>query len=274
VSSRFDTDYSSASTAENQPKNRYQNVLPPEETRVKLEHVEDQIGSDYINANFINGIVPGSERAYVASQGPTATTLSDFWRMVWELNASVILMLTKEVENGRLKCSKYWPEPKEPEKYEQFELSHDDLTEDEETTKRIFTLKNMKNEQVRKVTQFQYNEWPDHGVPISTKAFLSLAQKAVNENKSNSPIIIHCSAGIGRTGTFCTIHSILEKLKLDLKENPNEEPTVNICQVIWNIRKQRSNMVQTVEQYQFCYMAIADGAKDILKEFDDNKKKD
>eukprot|EP01114_Cavostelium_apophysatum_P003890 TRINITY_DN1402_c0_g1_i3.p1 TRINITY_DN1402_c0_g1~~TRINITY_DN1402_c0_g1_i3.p1 ORF type:complete len:529 (-),score=72.63 TRINITY_DN1402_c0_g1_i3:793-2379(-) len=103
-------DLASAQDSINFPKNRYRNVLPPEATRVKLAQLNDDLKSDYINANYIGGLVPGSHRAYIATQGPVVTTVNDFWRMVWETNASVILNLTKDVESGRQKCEKYWPE--------------------------------------------------------------------------------------------------------------------------------------------------------------------
>jgi len=117
----------------------------------------------------------------------------------------------------------------------------------------------------REITQFQYTAWPDHGVPVSTAAFLELSNDADKANKSHGPILVHCSAGIGRTGTFCTIHSTLKRIEKELKDDPEKIPTVNIPETVLTLRKQRHNMVQTVEQYEFCYLAINDGLKDLLK---------
>jgi len=218
-----------------------------------------------VNANYVNGQIPGSEKAYIASQGPVQAILADFWRMVFEKNASVVLMLTKEVENARLKCDQYWAEVDSPLILENFKLTLQDIAEKDELTTRKLLLENIETSESRVIHQFQYTAWPDHGVPLSTTAFLELADAADKANSTQGPIVVHCSAGIGRTGTFSTIHSTLKKVELQLKEKPDEEPTINIAEVVLQLRQQRPNMVQTVEQYEFCYLAINDGIKQLLK---------
>jgi protein tyrosine phosphatase len=263
---QFFGDYKSAMLGENKTKNRYSNVLPPESTRVQLSNTGEE-GSDYINANYISGLIPNSERAYVATQGPLMATFPDFWRMVWELNVSVIVMLTKEVENGRLKCDRYWPDIDESLEAGNFVVTLSDIEETsmDELLERKLILLNIEKQESRPVLHLQYIAWPDHGLPVSTTAFLSLMDEAYKFNHTGGPIVVHCSAGIGRSGTFCTVHAILEKLKLDLMNNPEEDPKLSIVRTVLAARSQRPGMVQTKEQYMFVYLAILEKTKEILQ---------
>jgi len=260
-------DFTTASMTENVPKNRYQNVLAPEATRVKLLDVN---GSDYVNSNFISGQIEGTEKAYIASQGPLQTNLDDFWRMIWETNCSVVLMLTKEVENAKLKCDQYWPEVDIPLNLENFKLSLQDIKEKNGVTTRKVLLEKLSSSESRVIVQFHYTGWPDHGIPPSTQDFLDLSIAADEANETKGPIVVHCSAGIGRTGTFCTIHATLKRIEKELKENPKKIPTINVTKTVLQIREQRPSMVQTVDQYKFCYLAINDGIQKLLKEFSIN----
>jgi len=253
-------DYTSALLPENKGKNRYSNVLPPQNSRVRLKEAEGEAGSDYVNANFIRGFVPNSERAYIAAQGPLQATFGDFWRMAWELSVAVVVMLTKEVENGRLKCDRYWPEFDTPATYGPFKVSVIDPKDEDpfsEMTKKELSLIYLPSGEERKVTHFQYTAWPDHGLPPNTAAFLDLTEQCNKANTSKGPIIVHCSAGIGRTGTFCTIHSMVEKLKLD-KEHIFKDvpPSISIVNTVLYMRDQRPGMIQTKDQYMFCYVVI------------------
>lgn len=268
---QFFGDYKSAMLAPNKIKNRYSNVLPPERTRVRLREsdvvTEDlEQDSTYINANFIDGLIPSAKRAYIATQGPLQSTFLDFWRMSWELNVSVIVMLTKEVENGRLKCDKYWPDTDCPMTIGPFKITlidQEETSKDELTTRKMEIL-NMDTEERREVTQLQYTAWPDHGLPVSTTAFLELTEIADKANKTKGPIVVHCSAGIGRSGTFCTVHSTTEKLKVQMREHPEDEPTFNIVQTVLWMRSQRPGMVQTKEQYMFLYMTILEESEKLF----------
>jgi len=265
---QFFVDYTSAMLPANKIKNRYSNVLPPETTRVTLSLVEGEEGSDYINANFIRGLIPNSDTAYIATQGPLQSTFPDFWRMIWEKGIAVVVMLTKEVENGRLKCDRYWPEMDCPLTVSNYKITMSDMeeTSKDELIERKLTLTNMKTGESRPVTHLQYIAWPDHGLPTSTTAFLALMDEAFKFNNTEGPIVVHCSAGIGRSGTFCIVHATIEKLKLDLKQFPDKEPKFNIIQSVLAARSQRPGMVQTKEQYMFVYLAILEKAKELLQE--------
>ena len=182
--------------------------------------------------------------------------------MVWELNTAVIIMLTKEVENGRvctsqqiyiffiylfckLKCDKYWPEVDCPLVVGYFRINLIEFTETVELTTRLFELTNFEENESRNITQFQYTAWPDHGLPVSTTAFLDLAHSVDIANNTKGPIVVHCSAGIGRSGTFCTVHSTIEKFKVDLEQHPEIEPSVSLVNTVLYMRDQRPGMVQT-----------------------------
>jgi len=268
-------DYKSAMMGVNRIKNRFSNVLPPENTRVPLKMVEGEDGSDYINANFISGFIPGSEKAYIATQGPLRETFQDFWRMVWEQNSTVVVMLTKEVEDGRHKCDRYWPEEDESIITDLFKVTVSDQeeTQKSELIERKLVLHNLTTNESRPILHLQYIAWPDHGLPTSTTAFLSLLEDADKFDYTKSPIIVHCSAGIGRSGTFCTVHATIEKLLYDLKEKPDVEPTLSTAKAVLHARAQRPGMVQTAEQYTFVYRAILEKAEAILKEHEKRQKK-
>jgi len=230
-------------------------------------------GSDFINANYISGQVPGSEKAYIATQGPLQATFFDFWRMVWEVNACVVVMLTKEVEKGRIKCDKYWPDLDEPLVIRNFQVTLSDVEEStkDELIERKLTLINTETSQSRPVSHLQYIAWPDHGVPPTTVAFLSLMDDAYKFNHTQGPIVVHCSAGIGRSGTFCIVHAAVEKLFYDLKEHPDEDPKINVVKMVLAARSQRPGMIQTKEQYMFVHLAILEKMKDILARHSEKK---
>lgn len=272
-----DQDFKAASSEENRRyKNRYLNVLPPDNTRVLLQVLElddsnnslensqdleqNPTSSNYINANWINGLCGReTEKSYISTQGPLPTTFYDFWRMNWENNSSVIVMLTKEFENGRLKCDRYWPSaPSESLEFGHLRLTLNKENEGGELTIRTLTLENQKTKESRLITQLQYTGWPDHGLPASTGAFLEIVDLANRENHSKGPFVVHCSAGIGRSGTFITVHSNMEKMRR-MKER-SETGEINVVETILLLRKQRLGMVQTKEQEMFCYLALAEAA--------------
>jgi len=255
----FFGDYDSAIKPINRPKNRYSNVLPLEKTRVRLARKSQDEDADYINANWIHGLIPGSERAYISTQGPLQETVEDFWRMVWETNSNVVAMLTKEMENDRLKCAHYWPQ----ESGNAFTFEDIRVTLLEETKSfndrlvhRKIKLDHIPSNLSRDVMHFQYMDWPDHGLPESAEAFREVLHSVDNIRTDKAPIVVHCSAGIGRTGTFCTVHATLEKLNAQRKEKPDEVPQFNILKTVLAMREQRVGMVQTKEQYIFCYKAL------------------
>lgn len=160
--------------------------------------------------------------------------------MIWEHSCSVIVMLTKEIENGKLKCDRYWPEDvKYNLETDMFTVSLLETSVREELTIRRFELLNKKTQEKHKPIQIQYTGWPDHGLPVSTVAFLEIIDLANKENTNKSPLVVHCSAGIGRSGTFCAVHSNMKKLSNDMNKGNKDKSTLNIVHTILKMREQR-----------------------------------
>lgn len=255
----------SATMRSNYHKNRYSNVLAAETSRVKLRsYMEAGLDTDYINANFIAGEIPGSEQYYISCQAPLPGTMFHFWLMVWEQRSYVILMLTRLVERNRVKASIYWPtSPGEEREFGDIVILHKETKNlNDVLAQRTFII--TRGGESREVIQFHYTEWPDFGIPSSTETIRELARRMdlyKEKGKSlglNGPVIAHCSAGIGRTGTFIAFHITLEKMKYhqSLLE-------FNIQQTVLALRRSRSGMVQTEEQYQFIYLSVRDAQREL-----------
>ncbi|XP_077999756.1 tyrosine-protein phosphatase 10D-like [Glandiceps talaboti] len=238
-----------AELAENRPKNRYTNILPYEHTRVKLEELDDALGSDYINANYLAGY--NSPREYIATQGPLPNTGEDFWRMVWEQNVPTIVMVTELVERGRIKCDHYWPYDSEPTEYGNITVTMTSESILPEWIVHDLTLE--QNHEVRAVRHFQFTSWPDHGVPESADALLRFVRTVRGQIPRNGgPTVTHCSAGVGRSGTYICLDFLLQQLAR--KENE----FVDIFRLVANLRQKRCFMVQTEAQYVFIHKAVLD----------------
>jgi len=251
--------YLSAKNRCNLLKNRYNNILALERTRVRLNtYREFHLDSDYINANYIDGEIPGAQRAYICCQAPLHNTLTHFWLMVWENESSVIVMLTRLVEGQKEKAVAYWPEMEGTSR--QFARFRVTLEKQRSlsTHLKIRTLRVEKEGEERVITQFHYTEWPDFGRPASTQTIRELiAALDVQRLKGQlaglrGPIVAHCSAGVGRAGTFVAIHSSLEKMKYTRSLEVNVENTVLA------LRRCRPGMVQSPEQYKFIYEVLRD----------------
>ncbi|XP_035280482.1 tyrosine-protein phosphatase non-receptor type 9 [Anguilla anguilla] len=256
----------------NQIKNRYSDVLCLDQSRVKLSALQDDddddetSSSDYINASFMDGY--RRSNAYIATQGPLPKTFADFWRMVWEQRVLIIVMTTRVVERGRVKCGQYWPleagrsEDHAPflvrnvriEMFQDFKISHLEICNGE-TGER------------REVAHYLYMSWPDFGVPKSATAMLDFRAQVKQHQEAafravraewagpsgGPPVVVHCSAGIGRTGTFCTLDICLSRLE--------DIGTVDVKQTVRRMRTQRAFSIQTWDQYYFCYTAVIEYAQ-------------
>eukprot|EP00118_Oscarella_pearsei_P028857 m.3128 g.3128 ORF g.3128 m.3128 type:complete len:588 (+) comp9068_c0_seq1:109-1872(+) len=236
---------------ENKTKNRYKNILPFDHTRVCLI---DDGDSDYINANFISGEVPGSEKQYIATQGCLPATVKDFWRMVWLENCEVIVMTTMEVERGRNKCVRYWADKGVAKECGQFTIESLDEEDKQSFILRTVLVTKEGERAPRKISQFHFKAWPDHGVPSDPGVvlqFLDEVRKTQEGREGVGPIVVHCSAGIGRTGTFIVIDILLSLIRLH-----GADCEIDIMKTIQMVRSQRSGMVQTEAQYKFIYVAI------------------
>jgi len=259
----WDKSNSSAVKTENDLKNRYPDVLALEESRVKLI-TDDEDKQDYINANFIRNYL-GDKIGYISTQGPLNSTIQDFWRMIWQEKVTVLVMLTKEFENGVNKSARYWPSNRSI-MFGNFQITvlsteKDPITGDDLLIRKLI-VKNSKelDEPEREVIHFQYTGWPDHGLPPQSRShhflhLLSLVDNAIAEK--GGLICIHCSAGIGRSGTFCTIHMNVHILR-DHLEKCKILPPISVVATVLDLRKQRHGMVQTKEQFLFCYQIIVE----------------
>uniref|UniRef100_A0A8C6N6M4 Receptor-type tyrosine-protein phosphatase eta n=1 Tax=Melopsittacus undulatus TaxID=13146 RepID=A0A8C6N6M4_MELUD len=245
-----------AELPENRGKNRYNNVLPYDISRVKLSD-RNSASDDYINANYMPGY--NSKKAFIAAQGPLPNTIEDFWCMIWEKNIYSIVMLTKCVEQARTKCEQYWPD-KQPKSYGDIIVTMVSEIVLPEWTIRDFTVEKSNTAEGHTVRQFHFTSWPDHGVPETTELLINfrhLVHEYSSQNPVESPTLVHCSAGVGRTGTFIAIDRLIQQIEM--------ENTVDVYGVVYDLRMHRPLMVQTEDQYVFlnqCVMDIIRSLKD------------
>ncbi|XP_067135573.1 tyrosine-protein phosphatase non-receptor type 2 [Centruroides vittatus] len=269
-SSNYDYSYKDAKKIENKNLNRYRDVNPYDHSRVRLERGD----KDYINASLV--ALPAAKRAYILTQGPLPVTAGHFWLMVWEQKSKAVLMLNRIIEKNTVKCHQYWP-------LGSCNGGDDDMILNDVSLKVTFLKKkdfshytygelkltDLQSGQSRIVLHFHYTTWPDFGVPESPAAFLNFLM-AVREsgalNTDVGPPIVHCSAGIGRSGTFCLVDSCLV-----LIEESGDSNSVNIQEILLEMRRYRMGLIQTPDQLRFSYLAIIEGAKKILNR-ENNKK--
>ncbi|KAL8625683.1 hypothetical protein ACOMHN_043958 [Nucella lapillus] len=233
-----------ARSDENKTKNRYGNIIAYDHTRVVLDPLDDDPTDDYINANYIDGY--NHPRAYIAAQGPNIPTLKDLWRMIWKENSKTLIMLTNLTETGKKKCEQYWPE-EGCQQYGPISVQLMDTDELPDFTIRTFLL--TKGGQSKYLKQFHFTTWPDHGVPRFGHSLLLFRQKIrAYDNLDNGAVIVHCSAGVGRTGTYISIDTQLERARA--------EGIIDVHNFVQLMRTQRVNMVQSFEQYVFVYDSL------------------
>ncbi|KAG1943333.1 receptor-type tyrosine-protein phosphatase alpha [Pimephales promelas] len=239
-----------ASKEENKEKNRYVNILPYDHSRVHLTSLEGVPDSDYINASYINGYQ--EKNKFIAAQGPKEETVNDFWRMIWEQNTATIVMVTNLKERKECKCAQYWPD-QGCWTYGNIRVSVEDMMILVDYTIRKFCIQQVGDVSGKKpqrlVTQFHFTSWPDFGVPFTPIGMLKFLKKVKNCNPQYAgPIVVHCSAGVGRTGTFIVIDAMLDMMGAERK--------VDVFGFVTRIRAQRCQMVQTDMQYVFIFQAL------------------
>ncbi|KAJ3664717.1 hypothetical protein Zmor_000265 [Zophobas morio] len=260
-----DGTFNVAKMKNNLPKNRYTDVLCYDHSRVILSEIDSDKDSDYIHANFVDGYK--QKNAFINTQGPLPKTTNEFWRMIWEQHTLVIVMTTRVMERGRPKCHQYWETEAGGEAtYGQFTVKTIAVEPDPDYTVTTINLINNKTDESREVSHWQFTSWPDYGVPRSAKAMLEFLERVRRKQNAmvvalgdtwaghprGPPIVVHCSAGIGRTGTFCTLDICISRLE-DLG-------TADIRGTVERIRSQRAYSIQMPDQYIFCHLALIEYA--------------
>ncbi|XP_033935897.1 receptor-type tyrosine-protein phosphatase-like N, partial [Pseudochaenichthys georgianus] len=242
----------------NAKKNRCAQSAPYDHSRVKLRAEVNPSRSDYINASTIIEHDPRMP-AYIATQGPLSHTISDFWQMVWENGCTVIVMMSALVEDGEKQCDRYWPD----EGSSLYHIYEVNLVSEHiwcnDFLVRSFYLKNVQTQETRTLTQFHFLSWPAQGIPPATRPLLDFRRKVNKCYRGRScPIIVHCSDGIGRTGTYILIDMVLNRMAKGVKE-------IDIAATLEHVRDQRPGMVRTKDQFEFALTAVAEEVNAILK---------
>ncbi|UJR35814.1 hypothetical protein I4U23_028562 [Adineta vaga] len=248
-------DTHAAKDERNLDKSRYRDVIPGEATRVKLQPDGDE-KHDFINANYVSGH-NNQEKAYIFTQGPLQTTVKDFWRMVWQENIVIIVMTTNIRETGMMKCFPYWPmESREIVNTGSYQIQNEKSEKFDSFVITTLSLRKKNHPENRIIYHAHYLKWPDHGIPSNTKdalLFLDKVEYYRQITMTKAPILLHCSAGIGRTGTFCAIDIGIKRYL--------EKKFIDIPSTVLKMRTERAGSVQTEDQYLFAYLAMMDYIK-------------
>ncbi|CAF0868817.1 unnamed protein product [Brachionus calyciflorus] len=232
-------------------KNRYKTIVPNETTRVRLPIRNNDPLSSYINANYITGY-KDEPKAYIASQGPMSNTINDFWFTIWTEQVTCIVMITKLFERNKNKCELYIPEQiNETKIYDNIKVSVNQVKQFQDYEIRQISV--TCNNETRIVYHYWYTAWPDHNLPENPNALIQLIKQVENLKKfddmKKGRVLVHCSAGVGRTGCFLAI-------AIGIKQIDNEA-LIDIVKIVCRLRKERGGMIQTLEQYEFIYQVLA-----------------
>ncbi|XP_014838500.1 PREDICTED: phosphatidylinositol phosphatase PTPRQ isoform X3 [Poecilia mexicana] len=228
----------------NKSKNRFLNIKPYNNNRVKLLSEPGMAGSDYINASFVSGYLCPNE--FIATQGPLPSTVADFWRMIWETGTRTVAMLTQCYEKGRIRCHKYWPEDNKPMTvFSDILISK--VSEEVLPDWTVRTLKVEKHGHYILVKHFNYTSWPEHGVPESCSTLIKFVKAVRAHRHDNSTIVVHCSAGVGRTGVFVALDHLIQHIR--------DHDFVDIYGLVAELRSERMCMVQNLAQYIFLHQS-------------------
>ncbi|XP_071510084.1 uncharacterized protein [Diadema antillarum] len=245
-----------SSKPENKTKNRFKNILAYDHSRVVLETLQDDPHSDYYNANFIRN--HKGEMMFIASQAPNSASIQDFWRMIWQYRVNIVVMINNIIEAGKDRCTVYWPEEMSSSvQFGQMVVTLRTIVERSDSVHRVMDVQQVDQNEAFKVHQFHFLAWenlksPEHPTTLLsfTRAVKKVHQKYEGDQGGSAPILVHCSAGVGRTGTFITLYCMLDQLQ--------EEGRVNISDFIKQMRKDRPKMVQTADQYIFLHTALVE----------------
>ncbi|XP_078328937.1 receptor-type tyrosine-protein phosphatase T-like isoform X1 [Crassostrea virginica] len=230
---------------DNLAKNRYKTTFPYDHSRVILK--EEHESTDYINANYVKDV--NGDIAYIATQGPRANTVTDFWTMVWQEDICQVVMLTNLTGEGKVKCIQYWSEPAKSMRYGHFTVDTIEERHYAHYSIRKFKVCNRKKHKIRFVHQYHYTMWPDHGIPdpLSLVIFHNHVLRT-KPDQTMYPVVVHCSAGIGRTGTYIALDALFKEC--------NKNGKINVSEYVTFMRACRMNMVQTYEQYKTIFSAL------------------
>ncbi|WKX89540.1 hypothetical protein Q1695_008865 [Nippostrongylus brasiliensis] len=250
-----------AKTLDNMERNRYIDVLPFDQNRVVLGSNPDDEES-YINASPVS--IEKACRNYILAQGPLENTCNDFWQMIWEQKVPAVIMLNKIMESGRRKCAVYFPTSNERVvEFDDYTIELENEEQHHNFVVRQLLLKRSGegDSSARRVLHVQYTEWPDFGVPASTKCFLDMLayikdQNVLSVQPSDPPCVIHCSAGIGRSGTFIVVDGVLRMIELGIAE-----AEISLDKLLIDLRCQRFGLIQTSQQLMFSWHAIVDALR-------------
>ncbi|CAF0964728.1 unnamed protein product [Adineta steineri] len=237
-------------------KNRYGTIIANEHSRVKLPELSGDPLSSYINANYVNGY-PNEYQTFIATQGPLANTIIDFYRMIWQEHVPVIVMITRLYEKNKAKCERYIPDSGSNQ-YGPFQVHVKSVSHQSDYEIRRLIIE-FENEQ-REVEHYWYTAWPDQSCPDVAQPLIELVKNVektrielTDTNKHSGPIVVHCSAGIGRTGCFIALSNGIKQL--------DKEHTIDIVRILCDLRRDRGGMIQTNDQYQFVYQALSEYAR-------------